>query len=57
MARLINSKFEYETKEWTEADAGLEKWVKNKKKSEPEMDCSFNLPENERETIKINWRK
>ena len=57
MAKLINSKFGYETKEWIEADAELEKWLKNKKKSNPKVDCSFNLPEKERETIKIDWRR
>lgn len=57
MAKLINSKFGYETKEWIQADAELEKWLKNKKKDESEMVRPFNLPKKERETIKIDWRR
>ncbi|TLQ05464.1 hypothetical protein FEZ51_02055 [Pediococcus stilesii] len=56
MAKLIHSKFGYETKEWIQADAKLEKWLKKKKKSDPKKDCSFNLPKKERKTIKIEWR-
>lgn len=31
IARLIHSKYGYETPEWTAADARLEKWLKQKK--------------------------
>lgn len=34
IARLIHSKFGYQTPEWTAADARLEKWLKQKKKDE-----------------------
>ncbi|XRJ98172.1 hypothetical protein ACPBEI_05490 [Latilactobacillus sakei] len=31
IAKLIHSKYGYETPEWTAADARLEKWLKQKK--------------------------
>lgn len=57
MAKLIHSKFGYETREYIQADARLEKWLKQKKKGESEMVHPFNLPKKERGTIKIDWRR
>ncbi|XRJ96604.1 hypothetical protein ACPBEI_09440 [Latilactobacillus sakei] len=34
IAKLIHSKYGYETPEWTAADARLEKWLKQKKVDE-----------------------
>jgi hypothetical protein len=57
MAKLIHSKFGYETREYIQADARLEKWLKQKKKDDPKQDRPFIVPKEKRETIKIDWRR
>ncbi|WKF70474.1 hypothetical protein QYM39_06070 [Pediococcus pentosaceus] len=56
MAKLIHSKFGYETREYIQADARLEKWLKQKKRGKSEMVRPFNLPKKERDKIRIDWR-
>ena len=57
MAKLIHSKFGYETREYIQADARLEKWLKQKKKDDSKQDRPFIVPKEKRETIKIDWRR
>jgi len=42
---MINSKYGYETSEWIQADARLDKWLKNRRRAEKHG--AFNL-ENKR---------
>lgn len=34
MAKMIHSKYGYETREWIQADARLDKWLKDKRLAE-----------------------
>ena len=41
MAKMIHSKYGYETREWIQADARLDKWLKNRRRTEKHG--AFNL--------------
>lgn len=43
MAKIIHSKFGYETREYIQADARLEKWLKQKKKDVHKKERPFNM--------------
>ncbi|WP_338230807.1 hypothetical protein [Lactiplantibacillus paraxiangfangensis] len=49
MAKMIHCKYGYETREWIQADARLDKWIKGKKRSAKQQGV-FNL-ENKRAPV------
>ncbi|VDG32226.1 hypothetical protein [Lactobacillus paraplantarum] [Lactiplantibacillus mudanjiangensis] len=46
MAKMIQSKYGYEQPEWIQADARLDKWLKNKRLAEKKQHGVFNLNTN-----------
>ncbi len=39
MSRMIHCKYGYETREWIQADARLDKWIKDKKRLANQQDA------------------